>query len=269
MTSKARRSNPLGIYPQMIESLGGRKAFSLACPHCKVTSRFERTEIYFGKDADGDWAFSGALCPSCNHLVLYLERGDPGWLTGGSAGGYEMTWRPAERRLIRPEFVLPEPIPKETPPEIVKDYEEAAMVLGISPNASAALSRRCLQNIIREIIAQDIKDFEKGELYDEISQVLDSKVIPNENLNKMLHKVRIVGNFGAHSIKSKYTGLIIDVELSEAEFNINVIGRLLYWYYSELPAERKIIEDIDQKQEEAEKIRRKKKQKESKAREKT
>ena len=30
------------------------------------------------------------------------------------------------------------------------DYEEAALVLSISPKASAALSRRCLQTILRE-----------------------------------------------------------------------------------------------------------------------
>jgi len=236
------------VYPQTIPKVVDKK-LSGKCPHCQFAFSTEKKEVYFGKDVDGNWAFCGALCPTCDRFILYLEKGELESLKG--SGGSDLPiFRTTQSRMIRPEFVLPEPIPQDIPDDIAKDYREASQVLGLSPNASAALSRRCLQNIIRQRSAQDIRDFEKGNLADEIDKVLDSKTILNENLNKMLHSVRKVGNFAAHPNKSKSTGLIMDVEPYEAEFNLKVIGRLLFWYYTELPAERKIIDEIDQKQKE-------------------
>jgi len=40
--------------------------------------------------------------------------------------------------------------PAEVPKNIKKDYEEACAVLPVSEKASAALSRRCLQAVLRE-----------------------------------------------------------------------------------------------------------------------
>ena len=42
------------------------------------------------------------------------------------------------------------PVPKEVPSHIAEDYKEAALVLNFSPKSSAALSRRCLQAVLRE-----------------------------------------------------------------------------------------------------------------------
>ena len=42
------------------------------------------------------------------------------------------------------------PVPPEVPEHIAADYKEATLVLNLSPKASAALSRRCLQAILRE-----------------------------------------------------------------------------------------------------------------------
>ncbi len=216
------------------------------CPHCHVAFSARKIREYIGVDADGDWAFSGALCPACSRLIIFLEKGEMGWLRSG-IGADKVTFHPKQPRLIHLIYVLPEPIPKDTPPKIAKDYREASMVLAFSPNASAALSRRCLQHIIHERSAQDIQNFKPGNLQDEIRQVVDNKAIQNDNLNKLLDKVRIVGNFAAHPNKSKYSGLIMDVEPNEAEFNLKVIGRLLFWYYTESLEEQKIIDDIDKK----------------------
>jgi hypothetical protein len=41
-------------------------------------------------------------------------------------------------------------LPSEVPPEFANDYKEACLIIANSPKASAALSRRCLQNILRE-----------------------------------------------------------------------------------------------------------------------
>ena len=69
----------------------------------------------------------------------------------------------------------------------------------------------------------------------------------------MLHGVRIIGNFAAHPNKSEITGLIMPVEPYEAEFNLNVIGKLLFYYYTQLLEELKILDVIDKKQQESKK----------------
>lgn len=54
-----------------------------------------------------------------------------------------------DEQIFRPLNVS-RPVPKEVPPHIAADYSEAAIVLRLSPKASAALSRRCLQTVQRE-----------------------------------------------------------------------------------------------------------------------
>ena len=42
------------------------------------------------------------------------------------------------------------PVPPEVPSNLAEDFIEACVVLSDSPKASAALSRRCLQTLLRE-----------------------------------------------------------------------------------------------------------------------
>lgn len=233
---------PLNLKTQMVD---------IECPHCHRALHDQEKTVYLGKDADAGWAVSGILCPrpECKRFALYLKNGEEGLLVGADEPP-ETIFTPSESRLIRPETILPNPIPADTPEEIKKDYIEATRVLAISPNASAALSRRCLQNILRERAAQDIKGFKQGQLNQEINQVIKSKTILSSNLNEMLHRVRIVGNFAAHPNKSKSTGLIMPVEPNEAEFNLQVIDKLLFYYYVQLPEDQKILDAIDKKDQE-------------------
>jgi Domain of unknown function (DUF4145) len=77
--------------------------------------------------------------------------------------------------LVHPKGAARSPCPKEVPTQIAEDYKEACLVLADSSKASAALSRRCLQNVLRE--AAKVK---QGDLYDEIQQVLDSGKLPSQ-----------------------------------------------------------------------------------------
>jgi hypothetical protein len=119
---------------------------------------------------------------------------------------------------------------------IVDDYNEACLVLSDSPKASAALSRRCLQTVLRE--SAGVK---RGELIDEIKQVVDSKALPSTTADN-LDAVRVIGNFAAHPIKSKNTGEIVEVEPHEAEWNLEVLESLFDFYYV-LPARTKAKKD--------------------------
>jgi hypothetical protein len=115
--------------------------------------------------------------------------------------------------------------PKEVPKAIADDYNEACLVLADSAKASAALSRRCLQHVLRE--AAKVKP---TDLAAEIQQVLDSGTLRSE-IAEGLDMVRAIGNFAAHPIKSKQTGEIMPVQPGEAEWNLDVLESLFDFYF--------------------------------------
>ena len=67
------------------------------------------------------------------------------------------------------------------------------------------------------------------------------------NLSKDLGAVRNIGNFGAHPIKSKRTGEIIEVEIGEAEWNLNILEQLFDFYFVQPEISRKKRENLNKK----------------------
>jgi hypothetical protein len=100
------------------------------------------------------------------------------------------------------------------------DYTEACLVLADSEKASAALSRRCLQHLLREKLK-----VKRGDLATEIQQVLDARSLPT-HLAEDLDAIRNIGNFAAHPLKSTNTGEVVDVEPHEAEWLLTVLEGL-------------------------------------------
>jgi hypothetical protein len=115
------------------------------------------------------------------------------------------------------------PIPSEVPKHIAIDYQEAAAVLNISPKASAALSRRCLQAVLREAGGSSKKN-----LVDQIEDV--SNNLPGY-ITQNIDAIRNIGNFAAHPIKDTASGQIVEVEPGEAEWNLDVLDMLFDFYY--------------------------------------
>jgi len=94
-----------------------------------------------------------------------------------------------------------------------------------SPEASAALSRRCLQSVLR-----DTAKVKPGNLASEIQEVLDKKEFPSY-LSEQIDAIRHIGNFGAHPMKSNSVDTIVGVEPQEAEWNLEVLELLFDFYY--------------------------------------
>ncbi|MDH4120615.1 MAG: DUF4145 domain-containing protein [Deltaproteobacteria bacterium] len=121
--------------------------------------------------------------------------------------------------------LLPEstakPFPDYIPAPLRKDYEEACLIVNKSPKASATLSRRCLQGIIR-----DFYGIKKKTLAEEINE-LQSKV--DSSTWDAMDSLRHVGNIGAHMEND--INLIIDVEENEATLLINLIETLFVETY--------------------------------------
>jgi hypothetical protein len=78
------------------------------------------------------------------------------------------------------------------------------LVLNASPKASAALSRRCLQLLLREKAGVKASDLSR-----EIDEAMPQ--LP-PYLAGAIDAVRNVGNFAAHPMKSKSTGEIVGVD---------------------------------------------------------
>jgi hypothetical protein len=72
----------------------------------------------------------------------------------------------------------------------------------------------------------------KKDLFDQIEEVIASGTLPS-HIADGLHAVRNIGNFAAHEIKSKVTGAIVDVEVGEAEWNLDVLESLFDFYFVE------------------------------------
>lgn len=127
--------------------------------------------------------------------------------------------------LARPKSASRTPPPKEVPKEFSEDYIEASMVLADSAKASAALSRRCLQHLLREKAG-----VKPGNLTNEIQEAIDSGQLPSF-ICDAIDAVRNIGNFAAHPTKSQSSGEVVPVEQGEAEWNLDVLDSLSDFYF--------------------------------------
>lgn len=208
----------------------------MKCPHCLVDFHEGQTwwSVFLASDKEGSWNLYRWTCPACGRFILNLENGAIAAILQGTQGMRLSTVSRA--MMVWPKGVSRAPVPAEVPPSIVEDYKEACSVLSDSPKASAALSRRCLQNLLRGAAG-----VEPGDLSAEIQQVLDSGKLPTM-IAENIDAVRNIGNFAAHPNKSKSTGEIVPVELDEAEWNLDVLESLFDFYYVQ-PARAKAKRD--------------------------
>ena len=173
-------------------------AFNWQCPFCGNNSTITDQNTSGGSLSFNDGnkfdchlivKMTSIVCPNpaCREIVLEARFGK----AMISSGNYRLSelfekWvlRPSSMALNFPEYV---------PSPIRQDYEEACKIRDLSPKASATLSRRCLQGIIR-----DFKGIVKKRLVDEIDALRD-EVDPDTWA--AIDAVRQIGNIGAHMQK--------------------------------------------------------------------
>lgn len=120
--------------------------------------------------------------------------------------------RPASSAATFPDYI---------PLAIRNDYNEACLIVNLSPKASATLSRRCLQGMIR-----DFHNVSAKNLYLEIQAIKDKIDVTTW---EAIDAVRRIGNIGAHMESD--IDLIVDVDPGEAALLIGLIETLIdEWY---------------------------------------
>jgi hypothetical protein len=207
-------------------------AFSWVCPHCEHAATIKDDNICVDysilnkKNRDGYRCLKSVfiVCPNpkCQKftLTLTLKELESVFHVDGSPGiNYD------KLPILRQWDLVPESkaksFPDYIPKQILNDYNEACLIRDLSPKASATLSRRCLQGIIR-----DFWQVKPGRLIDEIDQI-KNKV--DTDTWKALDGIRNIGNIGAHMEKD--IDIIIDVEPNEAQLLVELIEILLKdWY---------------------------------------
>ncbi len=195
----------------------------MKCPHCTISVRLdEKSIIWQMHTPDGDdygYGIFYAHCPDCNGLIVWLKHGNY-YCEGNENIGYdERLTEVTNSDLLYPKYATRVSEP-EVPNRYRKDFSEASQVLSLSPKASAALSRRMLQDILREHFK-----IQKSSLALEIEEFIHLKDIPSY-LTDAVDAVRNIGNFAAHPLKNNNTGEVVDVEPGEADWLLDVIESL-------------------------------------------
>ncbi len=187
----------------------------------------------YGKDEKGyaGISYSYVRCPNAEcksfelivrHVnMIYNTRGEDG------VGGVISSWRffPRSKAQVFPDYV---------PQGVKDDYEEASLIVELSPKASATLSRRCLQGILR-----DFWKVKPGRLVDEIAEI-QSRCDPLTW--SAIDAVRKVGNIGAHMEAD--VNVIVDVEPGEADLLIKLIETVVRDWYVAMEERKKQLSAV-------------------------
>jgi len=205
--------------------------YSWTCPYCErpVTIR-ESTDVESASIRLNDDNVEGmrfliskfVICPNpdCKKFTLIIELYDA-YVAGGSFYRKNLlnTWQlvPNSKSKTFPDYI---------PKAVLQDYVEACLIKDDSPKASATLSRRCLQGIIRDFWQGKVKPGKLAKEIEQLKEVIDTTVW------QAIDAVRSIGNIGAHMEED--VNLIVDIEPQEAELLINLIETLLKdWYIAQ------------------------------------
>jgi Domain of unknown function (DUF4145) len=204
-------------------------AFTWTCPYCErdttITNTTDTVKHYFDlENADGyrGIAVQMIVCPNpeCHKFSLMAAIFSVNRLSGYQGNPI---W---EKENVQQRWTLIPPsaakvFPNYVPKAIRDDYVEACLIRDLSPKASATLSRRCLQGIIRGFWGVS-----KSRLVDEIEEI---KGKTDALTWDAIDAVRKIGNIGAHMEKD--INIIVDVDPDEAQLLIELIEILVKEWY--------------------------------------
>lgn len=219
----------INVIPQLI---------CLNCPHCQIYSvmNINSTVERFERDKEEGISFKGknllfdfiCTCPQCNNAVFIQAQAHGNAVDPNTeeteeqlealSSGKILSVHPYRKSLTAPPGV---------PEKYAGDFREAVLVMNLSPTASAALSRRVFQNILRNEFGIQARD-----LYKEIETFIAQPGIPSY-LTDAVDAIRNIGNFAAHPLKSTNTGEVVPVEPGEAEWLIEVLNSLFDFKFTQ------------------------------------
>ena len=130
------------------------------------------------------------------------------------------------------------------PQEFAVDFNEACRVLPVSAKASAAMSRRCLQAVLRK------QGYKQHNLVEQIDAFINEKrpdCIAPRSLREQVDAIRQFGNFSAHPMNDASTLQVIDVEPEEAGWCLDVLRGLFEFYFVEPEKAKQRVDQLNNK----------------------
>lgn len=200
--------------------------FNWKCPHCNHAVTIVDSNISYDSHTFTGGSCLGRLtlwsniivCPNlqCLEPTIVVKLGTS---KSNGNGGNLLVESLAESQLYPSANIVQ--FPNYVPAPIRNDYREASLISELSPKASATLSRRCLQGIIRDY--WKVKPDNLVKEIEGISDKVDSVTWG------AIDSVRKIGNIGAHMEKDINT--IVDVDSGEAELLLQLIETLITEWY--------------------------------------
>lgn len=145
---------------------------TFTCPRCDTVADQKWGSIAVAGVGGAAGEIQAAMCVCCQRVTI---------------------WEPTdgEVRMVYP-YESPAPEPNaDLPTDVLKDYQEAAAVVSLSPRAAAALLRLCVQRLC-------IYFGEPGKKIHEDIKSLAKKGKLNSTIELAMHTVRIAGNESVH-----------------------------------------------------------------------
>jgi hypothetical protein len=175
----------------------------MQCPHCHSEIGGKQHTFALGEDPDGAWQVSSTRCNICERLVVELCAKD----------GCAYPVRPLGSGRPR--------LAGDVPAEFESEYHTACEILAISPESSAAISRRLLQ---RFFVAQfGTENAELSELIGTATEAAEMQPYLREALRTLVALARLE----PQSEKSLRPHTLIPVQPGEAEWTLDVLQNLL------------------------------------------
>ena len=207
------------------------------CPHCLAWSSLD-DEQYKVERVDIDGNADGLSALIVRVIICKNARCRKATLTADLYGmvPYQFAAGTGTKLgVVRSYPLVPDsmakPQPSYIPQPIVAAYQEAVLIVALSPKASATLSRRCLQGMIRNFFS-----ISKRSLADEIDAIKDHT---SEDVWQAIDALRKIGNIGAHMEKD--INVIVDVDEDEARLLLSLIEQLFDdWYVTRHKREERL-----------------------------
>jgi hypothetical protein len=204
---------------------------SYICPHCKTATNLRQSDVaqnflqlapVYGNISIISKTFIYRCAnPKCYKFKINVS------ISSGNFRGYngDTPLVNNEQMIIsktmHPYVDVPIELPDYIPEAIRQDFNEAYAIKDLSPKASATLSRRAIQGMIR-----DFWGISKNRLIDEIEAIKD-KVDPLTW--EAIDSIRRIGNVGAHMEKN--INEIIAIDDNESTLLLELITTLIHdWY---------------------------------------
>jgi hypothetical protein len=200
-------------------------------------------ELDVGETSEGRLGLqvNGRRClnEDCNRAWVSVNLYE-GAYVGGNFRGKAIL----DRWQLRPDS-LAKPQPTAVPAPLASDYYEACKIRDLSPKASATLSRRCLQGMIRDFCGIKARTLHlEIEALKEV--VNEGKSPPGVTIETMdaIDAVRSIGNIGAHMEAD--INVIVDVDPGEAQDLIELIELLFEEWYVARETRKKRLARVTQ-----------------------